>query len=130
MPVDLTSTWIPLSLLAVLCTYMFVLFQRERRASLAFESMEPAAPAVTHVSGHDIGHAESHEAPVAAPAPAEARVAPTSSAHVVPAQAVAPEKAKTSLMWRTAHIWLPFVAGFAGQGYLDVIKPMIVKAAG
>lgn len=122
LPVDLTSTWIPLSLLAVLCTYMFVLFQRERRAALAFDSTETTAPvAAPHVDPAPVSAEAVHEpaAPVHAPA-----------AHVEPVHA-APEKRKPRrLLWRTAIVWLPFVIGFAGQAYLDIIKPLVEKAAG
>jgi hypothetical protein len=120
LPVDLTSTWIPLSLLAVLCAYMFVLFQRERRSALAFEGPE-AAPAAAHGGGHSAPAPEAHPEPVhAAPA-----------AHAAPVHAASEEKPKRRrLLWRTAFIWLPFVAGFAAQAYLDIIKPLVEKTAG
>lgn len=129
LPVDLTSTWIPLSLLAVLCAYMFVLFQRERRSALAFEGVEPASPVSAPAGGHDAGHAPAPEAHASAPAHAEpAHAAP---AHPAPAADVSlGEKQKRSLLWRTARIWLPFLVGFGGQAYLDLIKPLVEKAAG
>jgi hypothetical protein len=121
LPVDLTSTWIPLSLLAVLCGYMFILFQRERRATLAFEGMETMAPApVAHASSHGGGSAM-------AAAPAPAPLAPL--APVAPSP-VTSEERKPRLLWRTASIWLPFVGGFAGQAYFDIIAPLMEKAAG
>lgn len=124
MPVDLTSTWIPLSLLAVLSVYMFILFKRERREALAFQgeaasSGHEATPATHADHGHDAHGHDAHAAPAAhAAAPAETH------------HAEAPKKKKASLKWRTAHIWLPFVAGFGWQAYLDFIKPMLEKAAG
>jgi hypothetical protein len=135
LPVDLTSTWIPLSLLAVLCAYMFVLFQRERRASLAFDGAEAT---MATGGGHDIGHTTGHtEAPVGVPAvehavPTEQQPAPAQP-HAAPASAApeqAHEKKKRKLIWRTAGVWLPFIVGFAAQAYLDIVKPLVEKAAG
>lgn len=127
LPVDLTSTWIPLSLLAVLCGYMFILFQRERRSTLAFDGMEAAAAPVAVASqvSHSGGAVLAAEpAPVAQAAPVQAP-----PASVVPAS-IASEKRKPRLLWRTASIWLPFVGGFAGQAYFDIIIPLMQKAAG
>ncbi len=122
---DLTSTWIPLSLLAVLCAYMAVLFQRERRMSHELDAAETtisvAAPAV-----HGGGHAPAETSHVQAmPAPAH-HAAPAMHSHAEPA----PVRKKPRLLWRTASIWLPFTAGFAGQAYLNIIRPLIEKMAG
>lgn len=103
--VEPTSTWIPLSLLAVLSAYMVHLFLQERRQALA---------------GTDGVEATSMELPVLPPlAPVAAAPAPSETA---------PEKKKRRLLWRTAWLWLPFVAGFAGQAWLDIVKPMVEKA--
>ncbi len=73
---------------------------------------------------HDIsgGHAAevAHIEPAAAPVH-----------EAVPATASAPTKTKRkpSLTWRSAHLWLPLVAGFGWQAYLDFGKAMIEKAA-
>lgn len=129
LPVDLTSTWIPLSLLAVLCAYMFVLFQRERRATLAFDGMEAAAPAAVAYQASHGGEAApaAEHAPVAQAAPP----APVQTSHAPAVQApVVSERRRPRLLWRTASIWLPFVGGFAGQAYFDIIAPLMEKAAG
>lgn len=126
-PVDLTSTWIPLSLLAVLCTYMFVLFQRERRMAHAFEAEGGETAPVTAIpaSATMVGEA-------AAAVEAEEKVeAPADEA---PAAAPAPEATtepkKRRMLWRTAFIWLPFLAGFGWQAYIDFFKAMLEKSAG
>ena len=126
LPVDLTSTWIPLSLLAVLCGYMFILFQRERRSTLAFEGVEAAAPAaVAFQAGHSGGTTPAAEpTPVAQATPVQAPPAPAAPV------SIASGKRKPRLLWRTASIWLPFVGGFAGQAYFDIIMPLMQKAAG
>lgn len=123
LPVDLTSTWIPLSLLAVLCGYMFILFYRERRATLVFDGMEIAAPTAVAYAANHSGSA------TAAVEPAPAAQALRAQSPVVPAPAVS-EKRKSPLLWRTASVWLPFVGGFAGQAYFDIIAPLLEKAAG
>lgn len=134
-PVDLTSTWIPLSLLAVLCTYMFVLFQRERRMAHAFEAEGgEAAPAATIPASATMA-GEAAAAAVEAEDKAEAPAAEAAPAHVEPAHAAAPaaeapaKSKKRRLLWRTAFIWLPFLVGFGWQAYLDFFKAMLEKAA-
>lgn len=122
--VDLTSTWIPLGILGVLLLYMVHLFLQERRVSrelLAAEGIAPAAP-------------EPVEAPaIATPAVEVAPVEPKMT-EPAPVLAVEPVKekvrAKRSLVWRTAWIWLPFLVGFGGQAYLEhrpLIDPMLQK---
>ncbi|MEQ8265626.1 MAG: hypothetical protein RH982_00395 [Parvibaculum sp.] len=103
MPVDLTSPWIPLSLIMVLGIFMVRQFVQERRdaRALAFAESSVAAPLMP--------------AEAAAPAP-------------VAAPAAIPEKKKMKLRWRTAWIWLPFLVGFFGQAYLSFIKPMLDNA--
>jgi hypothetical protein len=136
MDINLTSTWIPMSLLAVLSLYMFVLFRRERREAMEFVAVGGGdhghAPAADH--GHGGGH--SHAAP--APAADHGHHAPTPPSHHEPL-AAAPAKQKSSIVWRTAKIWLPLVIGFGAQAYLDfgghayyqeTIKPMLEKSAG
>jgi hypothetical protein len=122
----MTSTWIPLSLLAVLCAYMVHLFRQERREAHAFAVAEPAAshdtaaaPAPSGV-GQDTGHAPAADAGHPAPA------APAPAAHAEPAP-----KRKRKLIWRgwAMRIWVPFIIGFGGQLYLDLIKPLVEKAA-
>ena len=140
-PVDLTSTWIPLSLLAVLSTYMYVLFRRERRMSHAFEAEggEVASTTVIPASATMAGEAAAAvegegehkaEAPAAeatsAPAPAEPAPAPAAT----PAAEAPAKPKKRHLLWRTAYIWLPFVAGFGWQAYLDFIKLWLEKTTG
>jgi hypothetical protein len=76
--------------------------------------------------------ASSGEAPAAshaAPA-AEAAAAPASHAPAMQA-AEAPQKKKRSLIWRgwAMRIWVPFIVGFGGQAYLDIIRPLVEKAA-
>lgn len=141
MAVNLTSTWIPLSLLSVLSLYMFVLFQRERREAAAYEAAggdaahgyDPNA-LMAHVTAPNAPAAHSHDAHVAAPAAHEphGHTAPAAASHdhapAAHAAPVAPENGKTSIVWRTAYLWLPLVAGFGWQGYLDIIRPMLEKA--
>jgi len=142
-PVDLTSTWIPLSLLAVLSTYMYVLFRRERRMSNAFEaeggeatttSVIPAgatmaAEAAAGVEGESEHKAEESEAKAEAPA-AEAAPAPAPAPAAAPAAEAPTKPKKRRLLWRTAYLWLPFVAGFGWQAYLDFIKLWLEKTTG
>lgn len=123
---DLTSTWIPLGLLAVLGAYMVHLFFQERRESARVAAAEAAEAASAPAQE---AAAVTHEA-VAAPEPEAAAPAPAVAAESAPAPVVeikAPKR-KASLVWRTAWIWLPFVAGFMGQAWLDIIKPMVEKA--
>lgn len=119
LPIDMTSTWIPLGLLAVLCGYMVHLFRQERREALAFAGTEPASHAPAPASSGD-APAASHAAPAAEAAPAPATPA-----------AEAPRKKKRSLIWRgwAMRIWVPFIVGFGGQAYLDIIRPLVEKAA-
>lgn len=114
MPVDITSTWIPLSLLAALCLYMYILFQRERREAIAYENELAAAG-----GDHD---ASAHASPAVHAEPAHA--APAASYDHSDASA----SKKASLAWRTAYLWLPIVAGFGWQAYIDIIKPMLEQA--
>tara|TARA_R110000824_G_scaffold155226_1_gene327486 strand:- start:36343 stop:36744 length:402 start_codon:yes stop_codon:yes gene_type:complete len=133
MPVDLTSTWIPLSLLAVLSLYMFMLFRKERRESLAVEN---AAAGQVHTldAGHSdnvhaSGHGDSHSD--ASAADSHAHAAPAADhGHNSHTAATEPKASKSRLLWRTAHIWLPIAAGFSWQAYIDFIRPMLDKAAG
>lgn len=92
-----------MSLLAVLSAYMVHLFLQERRQSLALAGAEGV-------------EAISMEPPAAPAAP------------VASASEAAPAKRKARLLWRTAWLWLPFVAGFAGQAWLDIVKPLVEKA--
>jgi hypothetical protein len=123
----MTSTWIPLALLAALCAYMIHLFRLERREALAFSGAETVSPAPAVASsggGHDAGHgAPAADAAHSAPAPAPAH-AP--AAHVEPAP-----KKKRPLIWRgwAMRIWVPLLLGIGGQAYLDLIKPLVEKAA-
>ena len=138
-PVDLTSTWIPLSLLAVLSTYMYVLFRRERQMSNAFEAeggdvgTTTVIPASATMAGEAAAAVEGegeHKAEVpateAAPAPAEVAPAPAAA----PAAEAPAKSKKRRVLWRTAYIWLPFVAGFGWQAYLDFIKLWLEKTTG
>lgn len=142
-PVDLTSTWIPLGLLAVLCTYMFVLFRRERNMAHAFEaeggevatlttipaSATMAGEAAAAVEGEGEHKSEEKaEAPAAEAAPAHAEPAPAPAA--APAAEAPAKPNKRRLLWRTAYIWLPFIAGFGWQAYLDFIKLWLEKTTG
>lgn len=142
-PVDLTSTWIPLSLLAVLSTYMYVLFRRERQMSHAFEaeggeattttvipaSATMAGEAAAAVEGEGEHTSEESEAKAEAPAaaPAQASVAAPAAAPVAEAPA---KPKKRRILWNTAYLWLPFVAGFGWQAYLDFIKLWLEKTTG
>ncbi|MGB3811002.1 MAG: hypothetical protein WA943_12990 [Parvibaculum sp.] len=71
---------------------------------------------------------------VAAPAVHGGGHAPAPAHHAAPAMhspaEPAPVRKKPRLLWRTASIWLPFTAGFAGQAYLNIIRPLIEKMAG
>lgn len=84
----------------MLSAYMVYLFLQERRQSLALAGAEGV-------------EAVSMEPP-AAPATASE---------------TAPAKRKAKLLWRTAWLWLPFVAGFAGQAWFDIVKPLLDRAA-
>ena len=103
VPVDLTSPWIPLSIIMLLGVFMVRQFMQERRdaRALAFAEAQ-AGPAATE------------------PAPAPAAAAPVAVEK--------PAKKKMKLRWRTAWIWLPFLIGFFGQAYLSFIKPMVDSA--
>ena len=139
--VDLSSTWIPLSLLAVLVAYMVRLFIKERRESIAMERAEAAAVAAAASAASAAASAATvaaevaelvHAAP-AAEAATPAAPEPTAPTPAVTAEAPreAREKArpKGGLVWRTAWIWLPFIAGAAGQAYLDMLRPLLEKSA-
>lgn len=113
MPVDLTSPWIPLSIIMLLGVFMVYQFIQERKVSRELALAEAAAPAAAPAAE---AAPEPAPAPAAAPAPA-------------PAAAPAAEKPKKmKLRWRTAWIWLPFLAGFCGQAYLSFVKPMLDQA--
>jgi hypothetical protein len=104
VPVDLTSPWIPLSIIMLLGLFMFRQFREERRESRELILAEAAAAA-------------------AAPKTDVAPSAPLGASSE-------PEKRKRKLRWRTAWIWMPFLIGFFGQAYLSFIKPMVDNAAG
>ena len=126
---QLTSTWIPLGLLAVLAMYMFHLFRQERRQSLELIAAETATAA--SAPKPDALEMEAAHAVEAAPEAAAAAPVPAPAAAPVPAPMAAtstPAKRKASLVWRTAWIWLPFLTGFAGQAWLDIVKPLVEKS--
>ncbi|MDP1628041.1 hypothetical protein [Parvibaculum sp.] len=100
VPVDLTSPWIPLSIIMLLGVFMVRQFMQERRDARALAFAEAQA-----------GPAAAEPAPAAAPVAVEK-----------------PAKKKMKLRWRTAWIWLPFLIGFVGQAYLSFIKPMVDSA--
>ncbi len=108
MPVDLTSPWIPLSIIMLLGLFMIRQFIQERQAARLLALEQASAPPAE---------------PVAAAAPAT-EAAPSSAA---PAPEK-PGKKKMKLRWRTAWIWLPFLIGFFGQAYLNYVKPMLENA--
>ncbi|MGV8995977.1 MAG: hypothetical protein ACOH12_03410 [Parvibaculaceae bacterium] len=143
MDINLTSTAIPLSLLAVLSLYMYVLFRRERSEAMAYAAaggdapgysttMPTPAPVADH--GHtDHGNHGEHVEPTTAVAPAVVAAPAPHAPQVV----ATPVKRKRRLFWSNTYIWLPLVAGFCGQAYLDfgghayylqTIKPMIEKS--
>ena len=103
MPVDLTSPWIPLSIIMLLGVFMYRQFLQERRESRELELAEAAAEAAPKTD-------------VAPPAPLGADEKPA--------------KKKRKLRWRTAWIWMPFLIGFFSQAYLRFITPMVDNAAG
>lgn len=103
VPVDLTSPWIPLSIIMLLGVFMVRQFMQERRDARA------------------LAFAEAQAGPAVAPAAAEPAPAPVAAAPVADEK---PAKKKMKLRWRTAWIWLPFLIGFLGQAYLSFIKPM------
>lgn len=121
LPIDMTSTWIPLTLLAALCAYMIHLFRMERRDALAFAGAEtvsqPSSAPAAAVSGGG-------EAPAAAPVAVAAE-----TPHAPMAEPAAKKKRK--LIWRgwAMRIWVPLLIGFGGQTYLDLIRPLVEKAA-
>lgn len=135
LAVDITATWIPLSMIAVLCAYMVVLFQRERHMVHSFESeggdtaLAVTAPATTTMTG-EAAMVETTTAtpqvftatPDTAPSHAPAASHPTAQAN--------PEVPAGSLLWNTAYLWLPFVAGFGWQAYLDFFKAWLEKTIG
>jgi hypothetical protein len=113
VPVDLTSPWIPLSLIMLLGVFMIRQFRQERREARQLALAESLTPA---------------EAPSAAGgSPAPERVEPVAT----PAKAgeAPPAKKKMKLRWRTAWIWMPFLIGFFGQAYLTFVKPMMDGAS-
>ncbi|MCF8469636.1 MAG: hypothetical protein K9G30_02500 [Parvibaculum sp.] len=107
VPVDLTSPWIPLSIISLLGLYMVRQFIQERRASAETVRVAPVS-----------------DEPAAATGEAPATI-PLTAGTIAEEK---PEKEKPKLRWRTAWIWLPFLIGFLGQTYLSLIKPMIDNA--
>lgn len=111
MPVDLTSPWIPLSIIMLLGIFMVYQFIQERKTSRALALEEASAAAQP------------------APEPATEPAPSAGAAAVAASTSSAPEaKKKMKLRWRTAWIWLPFLIGFFGQAYLSFIKPMLENA--
>lgn len=131
MPVELTSTWIPLSILAVLCAYMLMLFKKERAEARVYEAELAAGGGAVAVSpdisgglAGDVAHVEpaaahNHDAHDTVVDAHDAVV----DAHDAVVAAPTKAKRKRSLAWNTAYLWLPLVTGFAGQAYLDFLKP-------
>lgn len=109
MPVDLTSPWIPLSIIMLLGLFMIRQFIQERQAARALALEQASAPAAEPAAA---------AAPATEPAPSSAAPAPEKPG----------KKKKTKLRWRTAWIWLPFLIGFFGQAYLSYVKPMLENA--
>ena len=108
MPVDLTSPWIPLSIIMLLGLFMIRQFIQERKAASVLALEQASAPAAEPAAA---------VAPATEPAPSSAAPAPEK-----------PGKKKMKLRWRTAWIWLPFLIGFFGQAYLSFVKPMLENA--
>jgi hypothetical protein len=123
VPMELTSTWIPLSILGMLCVYMIMLFRQERAETRAYEAELAAGGGAVAVSP-DISSGLAGDVAHVQPATSH-----THEANSAAAAAPTKTKRKRSLTWNTAYLWLPFVAGFAGQAYLDFLKAMIDKVA-
>lgn len=113
MPVDLTSPWIPLSLIMLLGVFMIRQFRQERREARQLALAESLAPA----------EAPSPEGG----SPALERVEPVAT--LAKAEEASSAKKKMKLRWRTAWIWMPFLIGFFGQAYLTFVKPMMDGAS-
>ena len=144
--IDLTSVWIPGGLIGVLVLIMIRLFINERRSVAAMKAegadQAPAAApaeAPAAVEPPPMADMPAEAAAAEAPAATEAREAPAAAPAPIKTEApvvetkVTAAKAKQSLVWRTAWIWLPFLVGFFGQGYLDhraAIDPLIEKITG
>lgn len=107
MPVDLTSPWIPLSLIMMLGVFMIRQFMQERREARELAFAESGAPAA------------------AASVPSTAEPAAPVTTSETPQKE---QKKKRKLRWRTAWIWMPFLIGFFGQAYLSFIKPLMEGA--
>ena len=136
--IDLTSVWIPGSLIGILVLIMIRLFIKERRAAAAIVAeraeqmpVEVTAPAQTSEVPAAV------EPPPMADKPSETvETVRVPTAPNAPVSVKAPEKkvkSSGSLIWRTAWIWLPFLVGFFGQGYLEhraAIDPLIKKITG
>ena len=125
MPVDLTSPWIPLSIIMLLGIFMVYQFIQERKVSRALELEEASAASV----------AQPDPEPTAVPAPVTTPAEAETPAQTSPQKVAAvsepvekPAKKKMKLRWRTAWIWLPFLIGFFGQAYLSFIQPMLDNA--
>lgn len=128
--IDLTSVWIPGGLIGVLVLIMIRLFINERRsASVLAADTGSAAPVEVTMPALTTDAPDAVEPPPVADKPAEVPEVPVAKKEDAPVAAKeAPEKApkaKRSFVWRTAWIWLPFLAGFLGQAYLDIFKPII-----
>ena len=135
--IDLTSVWIPGGLIGILVLIMIRLFINERRSASALAAgassaapVEVTMPAPATAPAKDTPDAV--EPPPMADKPAEAeKAASVSEPEKAPVAETKNEeqkpeaKPKGSLVWRTAWIWLPFFAGFLGQAYLDIFKPII-----
>lgn len=124
MGTGLTSLWIPVGLLSVIGLFMIIQFIGERRQNAAFERDEAEAAAKASAAAAAM--------PAAEPVQEVIRVAP--------------EEARKPFrpFRRTAWIWVPFLVGFATQGYYDFgrqyvdlgqayndyLKPLVAKYLG
>lgn len=118
--IDLTSIWIPGGLIGILVLIMIRLFINERRSASVLAA-ETASSAPVEVTMQSTEAPAAVEPPPMADKPAEAVTAPIAEKR----DAEKKPKAKRSFVWRTAWIWLPFLAGFLGQAYLDIFKPIV-----
>lgn len=128
--IDLTSIWIPGGLIGILVLIMIRLFINERRSSSALAAeTASASPVEVTMPAQTTDAPAAVEPPPMADNPAEDVKAPAAEMEKAPVtekrEAEKKSKAKRSFVWRTAWIWLPFLAGFLGQAYLDIFKPII-----
>ena len=131
--IDLTSVWIPGGLIGILVLIMIRLFINERRSAAALAAGgSSAAPVEVTMPAPATDTPDAVEPPPMADKPAEAeKAASVREPEKAPVAEKKNEeqtpktKAKGSFVWRTAWIWLPFFAGFLGQAYLDIFKPII-----